>query len=147
MCHSHWSSVMLPSDAPIPPWAATVCDRVGKTLDRTATLSPAWASCRAQRMPAPPAPTITASKRRRPIATMSDLPENLHCPDQAGGQPDDGPELKHQPDSGGTDVVHPNIAHSDPGVIRKRDERDQRCDLHGERHEDCRPRLVVDRPR
>src|SRR5208283_2281146 len=61
MCQSQWSSLMLPSAAPMPPCAATVCDRVGKTFDSTATDSPCWASCSEARMPAPPAPTTMAS--------------------------------------------------------------------------------------
>ena len=40
MCQSQLSSDMLPSDAPMPPCAATVCERVGNTLDSTATDSP-----------------------------------------------------------------------------------------------------------
>src|SRR6185436_18148067 len=64
MCQSQLSSPMLPSAAPMPPCAATVCERVGNTFDRTATRSPACASSSEARMPAPPAPTITASKRR-----------------------------------------------------------------------------------
>src|SRR5215218_10233071 len=64
MCQSQLSSDMLPSDAPMPPCAATVCERVGNTLDRTATDSPASASCNEQRMPAPPAPTMMASNLR-----------------------------------------------------------------------------------
>ena len=32
MCQSQLSSDMLPSDAPMPPCAATVCERVGKHL-------------------------------------------------------------------------------------------------------------------
>ena len=48
----------------MPPCAATVCERVGKTLDSTATLRPARASCSDARMPEPPAPTMTTSKRR-----------------------------------------------------------------------------------
>ena len=32
MCQSQLSSDMLPSAAPMPPCAATVCERVGKTL-------------------------------------------------------------------------------------------------------------------
>jgi len=61
MCQSQLSSVMLPSDAPMPPCAATVCERVGNTFDSTATFMPALASCSEQRMPDPPAPTMTAS--------------------------------------------------------------------------------------
>src|SRR5215217_2818159 len=64
MCQNQLSSAMLPSEAPMPPCAATVCERVGKTFDSTATFRPASASCREARMPEPPAPTITASKRR-----------------------------------------------------------------------------------
>src|SRR5437764_7203885 len=63
MCHSQLSSDMLPSDAPMPPCAATVCERVGNTFDSTATDKPASASCSDARIPAPPAPTMTASKR------------------------------------------------------------------------------------
>ena len=68
MCHSQLSWPMLPSAAPIPPCAATVCERVGKTFDITATLNPASASCSDARMPAPPAPTISASNLRVGIA-------------------------------------------------------------------------------
>ena len=55
---------MLPSEADTPPWAATVWERVGKTLESTATLRPARASCREARMPEPPAPTMTTSNLR-----------------------------------------------------------------------------------
>ncbi len=61
MCHSQLSSPMLPSDAPTPPCAATVCERVGNTLESTATFMPALDSSSAARSPEPPAPTITAS--------------------------------------------------------------------------------------
>jgi hypothetical protein len=60
MCQSQLSSPMLPSARPMPPCAATVCERVGKTLEHTATEA-ASASCKAARMPPPPAPTMTAS--------------------------------------------------------------------------------------
>ena len=49
----------------MPPCAATVCERVGKTFVNTATFKPASANCKEARIPEPPAPTITASKRRR----------------------------------------------------------------------------------
>src|SRR5690606_30194584 len=65
MCQYQLSSLMLPSDALTPPCAATVWERVGNTLDSTATDRPACASCREQRMPAPPAPTTTTSNWRR----------------------------------------------------------------------------------
>src|SRR5882762_889730 len=70
MCHSHESSPMLPSAAPIPPCAATVCERVGNTLESTATLKPASANCSEARRPAPPAPTTTTSKLRFATATL-----------------------------------------------------------------------------
>src|ERR1700712_2529628 len=63
---------MLPSEAPMPPCAATVCERVGNTLDSTATLSPARASCSDARMPEPPAPTITTSNLRLVIDEVAD---------------------------------------------------------------------------
>ena len=56
---------MLPNEAPMPPCAATVCERVGNTFVNTATFKPASANCNEARIPEPPAPTITASKRRR----------------------------------------------------------------------------------
>src|SRR5436189_3467038 len=63
MCQRQSSSPMLPSDADIPPCAATVCERVGKTLVMQAVFSPAWAQPSAARRPEPPAPTTTTSKR------------------------------------------------------------------------------------
>ena len=41
--------------------AATVCDRVGKSLVTQAVLKPAFARPKAARKPAPPAPTTTQS--------------------------------------------------------------------------------------
>ncbi len=71
MCQSQLSSLMLPSAAPMPPCAATVCERVGKTLDSTATDRPASASASEARMPEPPAPTMIASKRRTGSALIA----------------------------------------------------------------------------
>ena len=64
MCQCQLSSPMLPRDAPTPPCAATVWERVGNTLESTATLRPAVDSCNAARSPEPPAPTTTASNLR-----------------------------------------------------------------------------------
>ena len=50
--------------------AATVCDRVGKTFESTATLRPARASCSEARMPEPPAPTMTTSNLRLVICSL-----------------------------------------------------------------------------
>ncbi len=40
MCQSQLSSPILPRLAPMPPCAATVCERVGNTFDSTATDMP-----------------------------------------------------------------------------------------------------------
>ena len=61
MCQRQSSAPMLPSEAEMPPWAATVCERVGKTLDTQAVFSPALAHPSAARSPEPPAPTTTTS--------------------------------------------------------------------------------------
>jgi hypothetical protein len=53
--------IVLPSDAAMPPCAATVWLRVGKTLVMQAVFSPAPAMPIVARKPAPPAPTTTAS--------------------------------------------------------------------------------------
>src|SRR6476469_8722229 len=96
---------MLPSDAPMPPCAATVCERVGNTLESTATFRPARASCNDARMPEPPAPTMTTSKRRRVMFLLlyaicvesSDAPQDLDGPAGAAGQPHDHEHLQHEP--------------------------------------------------
>jgi hypothetical protein len=64
----------LPSEAATPPCAATVCERVGNTLVSTAVLRPASESCIAARRPAPPAPTMTASKAVARCAIQSFRP-------------------------------------------------------------------------
>ena len=67
----------LPKDAPMPPWAATVCERVGNTLDNTATFRPARANCSEARMPEPPAPTMTTSNLRRAMELELDMGHSL----------------------------------------------------------------------
>ena len=52
---------MLPKAALIPPYAATVCDLVGNSLDMHAVLKPNSTKPKAALNPAPPAPTTTAS--------------------------------------------------------------------------------------
>src|SRR4051812_10916922 len=129
---------MLPSEAPMPPWAATVCERVGNTLDSTATLRPASDSCREARMPEPPAPTITTSNLRLMMfefldeATdmVSDSPEDLQGPAGAADEPGDGDHLQHQAGGERLDVVHQDIARADPGVPQDRRDRDEREHLH-----------------
>ena len=60
MCQCQLSGSSLPREAETPPCAATVCERVGNTLDNTATCRLASASCSAARSPEPPAPTGVA---------------------------------------------------------------------------------------
>src|SRR5512132_627220 len=117
MCHSQLSSDMLPSDAPMPPCAATVCDRVGNTLESTATLRPASASCSDARIPAPPAPTISASKRRvgsfideprmyAPAARSWRAPQHLDRPAGVGDQHADDEHLQGEAKAHGLRVIH-----------------------------------------
>src|SRR5690349_24150693 len=116
MCQSQLSSPMLPSAAPMPPWAATVCDRVGNTLESTATLNPASASCIEARMPAPPAPTITASNFLTGMAIGSEAPEDLNGPAGIGDQDQDCEAFVREPQGGLLGVVHEDVAHADPGM-------------------------------
>lgn len=59
--HLQSSSVIFPKAALIPPYAATVCERVGNNLEIQAVLKPNSERPNAARRPAPPAPTTTAS--------------------------------------------------------------------------------------
>src|SRR5688572_1085871 len=120
---------MLPNDAPMPPCAATVCERVGKTLLSTATFRPAKDSCSDARMPEPPAPTMTTSNLRWGSllailfsVSRSNLPQHLDAPPDAADQPDDRRHLQQQPHADRLDVVHPDVAHADPDVPTQRDE-------------------------
>ncbi len=61
MCQRQSSGPMLPSAALMPPCAATVWLRVGKTLVMHAVDSPAADMPSVARRPAPPAPTMTTS--------------------------------------------------------------------------------------
>ena len=61
MCQTQLSGSILPKAALMPPWAATVCERVGNSLVTTAVLKPSATRPKAARRPAPPAPTTTAS--------------------------------------------------------------------------------------
>ena len=61
MCQRQSSSPMLPSAAPMPPCAATVWERVGKTLVIQAVFRPEAPMPKVARSPAPPAPTTTTS--------------------------------------------------------------------------------------
>jgi hypothetical protein len=61
MCQRQSSGCILPSEAEMPPWAATVCERVGNTFVMQAVRSPASLQPTTARNPAPPAPTTTTS--------------------------------------------------------------------------------------
>src|SRR5471032_3185658 len=146
---------MLPREAPMPPWAATVCERVGNTLDNTATLRPASDSCSDARMPEPPAPTITTSNLRLVMYELADevadevtdifldSPEHLQGPAGTADEPDDGGDLQHESRGQGLDVVHQHIAHADPGVPQDRDYRDEGERLHPLVGEDAGPLVVA----
>src|SRR5919107_335464 len=54
MCQVQWSGPILPSDAAMPPCAATVCERVGNTLVMLAVLRPCRPHRRARPGPARP---------------------------------------------------------------------------------------------
>src|SRR5690606_14602867 len=142
MCHCQWSSLMLPSEALTPPWAATVCERVGKTLDSTATDKPAWASCSEQRKPAPPAPTTTTSNWRRGrdflTAATLETPENLTEEDHCGHQPQNGQDLQVQAQAGGMGVIHPDVAHADSGVPGQRKNGQRRQQLPHRQRAHCK---------
>src|SRR4051812_2263851 len=143
---------MLPSDAPMPPCAATVCERVGNTLDRTATLRPARASWSEARMPEPPAPTITTSKRRRVMFLLlyaiamrsSNAPEHLDGPTGAAGEPHDHEHLERQAHPDRLDVVHQDVAHADPHVPEQARDHGEGEDLHPLGGEDAGPLVVAD---
>src|SRR5882762_382815 len=91
MCQCQLSSPELASGAAMPPCAATVWERVGKTLESTATFRLARASSSAARMPEPPAPTTIASNLRTGSVTSTSCescssPEDLDGPAQVGGE-------------------------------------------------------------
>src|ERR1700675_4249501 len=105
MCHSQWSSPMLPSAAPMPPCAATVCERVGNTFESTATRSPARASSSDARMPAPPAPTMTASNLRTG-SVMSSSPQDRGGPHQVEEEHEAHRAFGDEADRGAAEVIH-----------------------------------------
>src|SRR5258705_3004262 len=112
MCQSQLSSPMLPSAAPMPPWAATVWERVGNTFESTATRSPALASSSDARMPAPPAPTMTASNLR--VALISSPPQDRGGPHGVDQQHERDGTLGGEAHARGAQVIHEDVAHADP---------------------------------
>src|SRR3954468_3836267 len=143
---------MLPRDAPMPPCAATVWERVGKTLDRTATFRPARASWSDARMPEPPVPTMTTSKRRRVMFWLlyaiamksSNPPERLDGPAGAAGEPDDDEHLQRQPHPDPLDVVHQDVAAADPTLPQAPRHDGEGEPLHPLVGEDAGPLVVAD---
>src|SRR5512139_2608556 len=116
MCQCQLSSLTLPSEAAIPPCAATVCERVGNTLDSTVTLRPASDIASAARMPAPPAPTTTTSKVRFATLITAPLhaPQDLYRPDHIQQQGQDHAHMYQQAQPRRLDVIHHDVAHADP---------------------------------
>src|ERR1041384_5915792 len=92
MCQCQLSSVELASGAAIPPCAATVCERVGNTLESTATRKSARASSSAARIPEPPGPHEKGARLRdNGPSTWRCQPRTAHAgPPRAD---DDGVEL------------------------------------------------------
>src|SRR3982750_2611945 len=119
MCQSQLSSPMLPSAAPMPPCAATVWERVGKTFESTATRRPDLASSSEARMPAPPAPTITASNLRMGMV-ISSSPEDARGPHEVEQQHESDGELRREAQARGAHVIHQDVAHADPRVVEER---------------------------
>src|SRR2546430_10465 len=151
MCHSQVSSDMLPSDAPMPPCAATVCERVGKTFDSTATDKPASASCNDARIPAPPAPTMTASKCITGKLLAITLaggshgpPQNLNRPPRVRNQHGDGNHLYGEAPSGRFHIIHRDVAHAHPRVEKQRDHEKERRELERVIREEALPYAVVE---
>src|SRR5207249_11345807 len=155
MCQSQLSSDMLPSDAPMPPCAATVCERVGKTFDSTATLRPASASCNDARMPAPPAPTISVSKRRvgsfmrtsaivGPAPLSRAAPQDLDRPARVRDQHADDDDLQREPHADRLGVIHQDIAHADPRMHEERHHEQERRDPEQVAREERSPCRVIE---
>src|SRR5471030_1304855 len=111
MCQSQWSSPMLPSAAPIPPCAATVCERVGNTFESTATRSPWLASSSAARSPEPPAPTITASNFRTGVV-ISASPQDRSGPREIEEERQPHGDLHREAQTHRVHVVHEDVAHA-----------------------------------
>src|SRR5438874_1761649 len=150
MCHSQLSSDMLPSDAPIPPCAATVCDRVGKTFDSTATDKPASASCNDARIPAPPAPTMTASKcitgKLLAITRAGDSygpPQDLDRPPCVRDQHADDDHLHREAPSGRLHIIHRDVADAHPGMEKQRHHEKERGELERIAREEPLPHVVI----
>src|SRR5512141_1858813 len=121
MCQCQLSSPMLPSEAPTPPCAATVCERVGNTFERTATLRPAVARSSAARRPEPRAPTLTASNLRTTSA-MPAAPQDGNGPHEVEHERRGHERLQREAHSRGLHVVHDDVAHADPRVVEEREE-------------------------
>src|SRR3974390_3310577 len=120
---------MLPRAAPMPPCAATVWERVGNTFESTATRRPAWASSSAPRMPAPPAPTITASNLRMG-ALISSSPEDRRGPDEIEDEREAHRRLRREAHARRVQVIHEDVAHSDPCVVEERRDEEHRREAH-----------------
>src|SRR6185369_7820585 len=143
MCQCQLSSPEFASGAAMPPCAATVCERVGKTLLSTATLRLARASSSAARIPAPPAPTTIASNLRTERVNSS--PKDLHGPAQVTRKEDQCGNFQGQAQARGLDVIHEHVADAHPGMPDEARGKKQRGDTHPAGLEQAPPRAVVHR--
>src|SRR5690606_33894723 len=143
ICHCQESGPILPSAAPTPPCAATVCERVGKTLDSTATRMPASDNCSAARKPAPPAPTTTASNCRTTSFVTLAPPHDLHGPGGITAERHHDGGIERQPQAGRPGIVHEDVPHAHPGVVAEAQKEQQRDDPHPAGREQRPPLGVV----
>ena len=102
-------------------------------------------SCSAARRPAPPAPTTTTSKLRfasaTPVSRESASPSRRTRPATGWSRPE------REPQAGVLDVVHPDVAHADPGVDQDARDEEEGRELHPPVSEQRRPRRVAHRAR
>ena len=73
----------------------------------------------------------------------SEAPQDLNSPAGAAGQPDDGKDVQHQAHTHGLDVVHPDVAHTDPHVPQQGHDDGEGEELHPLGGEDAGPLLVA----
>src|SRR6185369_12395305 len=142
MCQCQLSSSELPSEAATPPCAATVCERVGKTLESTATFRSARASSSAARKPEPPPPTITASKLR--TGNGIETPHYLDRPRHVAHERADRDHVEHEAQAGALDVIHEDVAHPYPRMEVGAQEEQQRGVAHRRHLPQGAPVRVVD---
>ena len=120
MCQCQLSGSSLPSAADTPPCAATVCERVGNTLESTATRRFACASPSAARMPgAAGADDDRVELSRCYRHRQYNAPEDLPRPHAVGDEREDHEHVQHEPQPRVLHVIHEDVAHADPRVQQR----------------------------